>query len=173
MKSIRRGAALVSCAVGILILVAVVARVSDGPIGPLAGGPFRSGDVVSGAAIDWRLLTNTPEVELQLLDPPRSRTTHIVVLEGQAYVPCGIVKVGPFVFLGQAFWKQWPTEVLKDPRVILRSNGRLYEQRAVRVTDPELHRMISALMSEKYDLDLEEPPDPAEAWFFHLEPRQE
>jgi hypothetical protein len=92
-------------------------------------------------------------------------------LDGQAYIPCGIVKVGPFVFLGQAFWKRWPYQVAGDPRVILRSDGKLYERRAVRITDPELHRTLVSLLSAKYHLDLAEPPDPETAWFFRLEPR--
>jgi len=109
-------------------------------------------------------------VELQLLNPPRSRTTHLVVLDNHPYIPSGIVKVGPFVFLGQAFWKRWPYEALKDPRVILRVDGKLYQGRATRVTDPKLHRELIALMSEKYHLDLKEPPAPERVWFFHLEP---
>ena len=132
---------------GTFAAVALVARTSDGPIGPFAGGPFRSGELLSGPQVDWQSLASTSEVELQLVDPPSSRTTHIVVLAGQAYVPSGIVKVGPFVLLGQAFWKRWPYDALKDPRVILRSSGRLYEERAVRVTDPNLHQKLSALMS--------------------------
>src|SRR5262245_5713831 len=150
--------------------VAVAARWSDGPMGPFAGGPFRSGQPFTGIEGDLQALARNPQVELQLINPPRSRTTHIVVLDNQAYVPSGIIKVGPFVFLGQAFWKRWPYEALKDPRVILRSDGKLYQGRAIRVTDPRLHRELSGLMSAKYHLDLREPPDPERVWFFHFEP---
>jgi len=171
MTVIRSIAVLMLGAIAAVVVVAVVARSSDGPISLFAGGPFRSGQVITGNAVDWHPLATTPEVELQLVNPPRSRTTHIVVLDGEAYVPCGIVKVGPFVFLGQSFWKQWPQEVVNDPRVILRSDGKLYERRAVKVTDPELHRKLSALTSAKYHLNLSGPPDPKRVWFFRLEPR--
>ena len=164
-------AVLMLCAIAAVIAVALLARVSDGPISLFAGGPFRSGRLVSDPVIDWEPLTEVREVELQLVNPPRSRTTHIVVLDREAYVPCGIVKVGPFVFLGQSFWKQWPYEALEDPRVLLRSNGNLFERRAVRVTDPELHRRLSTALSEKYHLNLSGPPDPDTAWFFRLESR--
>jgi hypothetical protein len=166
----RSTAVLVACAAGVAAAVAIGARWSDGPIGPIAGGPFRSGQLVSGSAIDWRVLADTRTVELQLVDPPRSRTTHVVVLDGQAYIPSGIVKAGPFVFVRQAFWKRWPHQALEDPRVLLRSQGRLYRARAVRVTDPRLHRELSALASAKYHFDLEAPPDPERVWFFRLEP---
>jgi hypothetical protein len=164
-------AVLLALAVGVAVALAAAARLADGPIGPIAGGPFRTGERVAGAAVDWESLADTPTVELQLLDPPRSRTTHIVVLEGQAYVPCGIVKVGPFVLLGQAFWKRWPGQVAIDPRVIVRSAGRLFEARAVRVTDPALHRTLVSAQSAKYQIPFDEPPDPQTAWFFHLAPR--
>ena|SRR5215475_834573 len=163
------GVVLLGAAV-VVAAVAVAARFSDGPIGPFAGGPFRSGQPFVGLQIDWQALAHNPQVELQLLNPPRSRTTHLVVLDNHPYIPSGIVKVGPFVFLGQAFWKRWPYEALKDPRVILRVDGKLYQGRATRVTDPKLHRELIALMSEKYHLDLKEPPAPERVWFFHLEP---
>jgi hypothetical protein len=167
----RSLAVLTLGAMAAVVVVALLARVSDGPISLFAGGPFRSGQLVSEGAVDWQPLANAPQVELQLVNPPRSRTTHLVVLDNQAYVPCGIVKVGPFVFLGQAFWKQWPYEVLEDSRVILRSHGRLYERRAVKVTDPELYRQLSAAISAKYHLKLSGPLDPERVWFFRLEPR--
>src|SRR5262245_54306054 len=170
MALIRLIAVVVLGAAVAVAAIAVAARWSDGPIAPFAGGPFRSGQPLAGIEVDWQALARNPQVELQLINPPRSRTTHIVVLDGQAYVPTGIVKVGPFVFLGQAFWKRWPYQALEDPRVILRCDGRLYPGRAIRVTDLEVHRKLSALMSAKYHLDLEEPPDAEKVWFFRLEP---
>src|SRR5262245_9543855 len=93
------GVVMLSAAVA-LAAVAVAARWSDGPIGPFCGGPFRSGQPFAGIEVDWQALARNPQVELQLVNPPRSRTTHFVVLDNQAYVPSGIVKVGPFVFVG-------------------------------------------------------------------------
>ena len=144
MPTVARWLAALAVGVAAVALFAsVIAHSSDGPIGPLAGGPFRSGELVPEAKIDWESLARTPTVELQLVDPPRSRTTHIVVLDGRAYIPSGIVKVGPFVFLGQAFWKQWPDDVLEDPRVIVRSDGRLYEARAVKELGADCARWLA------------------------------
>lgn len=170
MTLIRSIGALILGTAGAVAAVAVAARFSDGPIGPFAGGPFRSGEFRTGLDIDSEFLAGTPQVELQLVDPPRSRTTHVIVLDGQAYIPSGIVKVGPFVFLGQAFWKRWPYDALEDPRVILRANGKLYQGRAIRVMDPQLHSELRALMAAKYHLDVEDRPNPAKVWFFRLEP---
>lgn len=171
MTVIRWIALILLGTVVLLAAIARVARVSDGPIGPFPGGRFRTGEPASGTGQDLDLLARTPEVEIQLLHPPRSITTHVVVLDDQVYIPSGFVKVGPFVFLGQAFWKRWPTEVARNPQVILRSNGRLYERRAVKVVDPDLNRKLTERMAEKYALEFDQPPDPEKVWFFHLEPR--
>jgi hypothetical protein len=57
------------------------------------------------------------------------------------------------------------------PRVIVRSDGRLYEARTVKVDDPRIHAALSALASEKYGTHLQGSLDPDEVWFFRLDPR--
>jgi hypothetical protein len=155
---------------GILILVVVallvggvvVARFHDGPIAILPGGPFRTGERVM-AEPDWSFARDIEEVELQLVDPPRSRTVWLVVHDGLPYVPCG--------FLDVPLWKQWPYEVLEDDRVLLRIDGRIYERVAVKVTDPAEYAALIALAAEKYEYESAENPDPDAVWFFRLEPR--
>ena len=76
----------------ILVILAVWglligARFADGPLEIIAGGPFRSGQMVTEPPPDWSFLHDTEEIEFQLLDPPRSRTTWIVEHGGKAYVP--------------------------------------------------------------------------------------
>jgi hypothetical protein len=95
---------------GVLLFLFVVvgalllgARFSDGPIAIIAGGPFTSGELASGPEPDWSFVHDVGEVEFQLLDPPRSRTTWILDHEGKAYIPCGEVTS----WWGK-LWKQWP-----------------------------------------------------------------
>jgi hypothetical protein len=171
MWILRWAGILVTITAAVFVVVTLVASFSDGPIGPIAGGPFTSGVAFTGEDPDWEVLAEVSHVELQILEPPRSRTTNIVVYAGRAYIPCGIVKVGPFVLLGQAFWKRWPSDVRTDPRVIVRSGDALYSARVTRVADPELHKQLAAALSAKYQLNLTDPPDPANAWFYRIEAR--
>ncbi len=159
-----RGALLVVVGgvVAFFAVSAVVARVADGPVGVLAGGPFTSGERVD-APRDWGFLTDVGEVELQLLDPARSRTTWVVVEEGRAYIPCG--------FLDVPLWKQWPHEALQDGRALLRVESRLYPVLVERVEDTELHARLGRLAAAKYGFGGDAPPDPDQVWFFALEPR--
>ena len=156
------GMGLAAVAMG-LVAVGAVARHSDGPIGPFPGGPLHRGAIVVDPDVDWSALTSTREIELQLVDPPLSRTTWLLVHEGQAYVPCG--------FPNLSLWKQWPHQVLRDGRAVVRIDGRRYERRAVRVTDPELHADLAAGLTEKYGTSPGFTPTPESVWFFRLDPR--
>ncbi len=179
--------ALVAVFVAVLVGTGVVARFSDGPIGPFPGGPLRTGSLVSEPDVDWSFVDweSRPGriIELQLVEPPKSRTTGILVYEGQLYVSAdlgflwrrvpGPVRGVLFVIF---LFKRWHEEALRDGRVVLRIDGERYERQAVRVTDPELFAALSSLVQEgavRAGLALGEslPPDPDAIWFFRMEPR--
>ena len=164
MTRLLRGVGIaILAAIGLGVVVGIVARFSDGPIAIFPGGPVRSGTLVGEPVRDWSFVRDVNEGELQLVEPPRSRTVWIVVHDGAAYVPCG--------FLDVPLWKQWPHEVLEDDRVVLRIEGRRYELRAVRVTQEAEYRAVRAEVAEKYGLGTEDAGDPDAVWLFRLEPR--
>ena len=148
--------------VGLLVLVGVGARFSDGPLAILPGGPLEAGELVSETDIDWSFATDIREIEFELVEPPRSRTVWIVVHEKELYVPCG--------YLDVPLWKQWPHEALEDGRSVLRVAGKRYERQAVRVSDPILHARVSALAGEKY-AGSAEPASMRDVWIFRMDPR--
>lgn len=158
---VRSLAALILVAVLALALLAVAARFSDGPLGPFAGGPLVAGELVPPPD-DWSFLREVETVELQLLEPPRSRTTWIAVSGGRAYVPAGFMTV--------PLWKQWPHQAVADGRALLRVGGKRYPVRLVRVEDPgERDRVVRAVM-EKYGPG--DDPGPESLWIFRVEPRR-
>jgi hypothetical protein len=144
-------------------LVGVAARFADGPVGPFPGGPLQAGELGPGGAVDWSAQADVREIELQLVDPPRSRTTWLVVRDGVAYVPCG--------FPNARLLKQWPHELAEDDRVVVRVGAARYERRAVRVTDAEEWHALAAISEAKYGHRTPSYPD--DVWFFRLEPREE
>jgi hypothetical protein len=178
--------ALVATFVALVIGIGVLARFSDGPIGPFPGGPLLAGSLVSERDVDWSFLEEGEgTVEFQLVEPPRSRTVGTLVHEGQLYVPCDLGffwRRAPFPVRGMLFvmsvFKRWHEEALRDGRVVLRTDGKRYERQAVRVTDPELFATLSSQMqagaaeafqepAERWNL----PPDPDAIWFFRMDPR--
>ena len=142
---------------GLLALLLVVvagllvgARFADGPIAIIAGGPFTSGELVSGPEPDWSFVGDVREVEFQLLDPARSRTTWILYHEGKPYIPCGYMTT----WWGK-IWKQWPAQALRDGRAVIRIEGKRYERQLVRIlNDLPLLEAIAAEVSRKYGAGL-------------------
>jgi hypothetical protein len=147
--------------------VTLAARFSDGPMGPFAGGPFTSGDVHAGAEPDWGFVTDVETVELQLLDPDRSRTTWILEHDGRIFIPCGYMDS-----TWGRLWKQWPIEAERDGRAVLRVDGTLYPRQLVRVHDGVLAGPVLAELTRKYGVAA--PPaavNTGALWLFELAPR--
>jgi hypothetical protein len=190
MKAASRYSAI-AAAVLVVSLVAtllVAQRVADGPIGPFGGGPLRTGTLVTEPDVDWSFLGGGKEIELQLVEPPRSRITGSLVYEGQLYVPCDLgffwrrIPSTGFRWIAGLIYlvKHWHEDALRDGRVVLRVGGKRYERQAVRVTDPELLAKLRPIFEERATRYMAssgsgglsaEPGDPEAIWFFRLDPR--
>jgi hypothetical protein len=161
---------------GLLVLLLVViggllvgARFADGPIAIIAGGPFTSGELVSGPEPDWSFVSDVREVEFQLLDPARSRTTWILDHEGKAYIPCGYMTS----WWGR-IWKRWPLEAERDPRILLRIGDALYERQLVRIRSGPVVEPLLTQLSQKYAGGRAIPTDAVTSgslWLYELAPR--
>ncbi len=149
--------------------VLVGTRFADGPLAIVAGGPFRTGELVTGPEPDWSFVRDLQEVEFQLLDPARSRTTWILYHDGKAYIPSGYMTT----WWGR-IWKQWPHEAEKDPRVLLRIGDALYERKLVRVEEGPVVAPLLGELSRKYAGGSEIPVDAVTSgylWLYELAPR--
>ncbi len=161
---------------GLLALLFVViggllvgARFADGPIAIIAGGPFASGELVSGPEPNWSFVSSVREVEFQLLNPARSPTPWILYHEGKAYIPCGYMTT----WWGK-IWKQWPLEAEKDPRILLRIGEALYERQLVRIQEGPIVAPLLAELSRKYAGGREIPMEAVTSgylWLYELAPR--
>ena len=140
---------------------------ADGPIGIVAGGPFRSGEPHTGPEPDWSFAKDVSTVEFQLLDPRRSRTTWIVEVDGRAFVPSGYMTT----WWGR-IWKQWPTEAEQDGRALLRIDGTLYERQLERLRDGPMLDPVIAELARKYAPGLtRQRVDSGYLWIFERAPR--
>ena len=156
--------------VALLAVVALVigARFGDGPIAIIPGGPLESGERVTGAEPDWTFARDIMEMEFQLVEPPRSRTTWLQVHDKKLY----IVSAYTNSMLGRV-WKQWPSQALQDGRAVIRIAGKRYERQLVRILgDRPLLEAIAAEVNRKYGAGLSaDMAESGDAWFFALEPR--
>lgn len=133
--------------------------VSDGPLGPIPGGPLRAGALVDSPVTDWSFASEVKEIELQLESQGKSRTTWILVRSGSAYVPCS---------LGFPPGKTWYEVAQRDGRAILRIDGKRYPVQLTRDDDPALIDFARAEVKRKYTSG---PPGNAGEMFFRVESR--
>ncbi len=161
--------------IGVLILIPVVAigalavtsGSSDGPSAFFGGGPLVAGELVTGPEPDWSFARDVGTIELQLLDPPRSRLIWIAEHEGKIYVVSGYMNS----FLGR-LWKKWPAQAERDGRAILRIDGKRYERTLVRLTTEPVVAGVTAEFSRKYGAGMTPASIESEAtWLFELAPR--
>jgi hypothetical protein len=157
MKTVRWIAIGLGMFLGVVGLFAVAVRFADGPVGPFPGGALADGPLIEEPVLDWSFARAVPEVELQLLEPARSRTTWILVHEGSAYIPCGLPEF--------RLWKQWPHQALADGRALLRVEGERHRGGLVRIEDSALRSRLTGELHEKYAASRQFS---GEIWFFRL-----
>ena len=130
----------------------------DGPLGPIPGGAF-VGPVDPNARPDWSDLEKVIELEIRPAKP-WSLSVWNVVIDGELYVPSAV-----------GARRRWTAVALADPRVRVRTKGRIYERRIERVTDPELRRRVGQAVAQRYDATPPADPEQDTTWYFRLAPR--
>jgi hypothetical protein len=161
--------------VGVLVLIPIVAIAtlaiasgsSDGPSAFLGGGSLVAGELAQGPEPDWSFARDIQTIELQLLDPARSRLIWIIENEGKIYVVSGYMDSA----IGR-LWKRWPAQAERDGRAVVRIAGKRYERRLVRIRAGAVVEGVIAELGRKYGYAT--TPEDIEAgntWLFELAPR--
>ena len=171
MKTVTRIAVVVLCLLLIPVTAVLTAaakqRFADGPNRVFSGGPLESGELHTGPEPDWGFVRDIPTIELQLLDPPRSRRIWTVEHDGKLYVWSG--------YMGTAvgrLWKRWPVQAERDGRAVIRIDGTRYERQLVRITSGEVLDGISAAIGNKYPSQTTRAAvEAGEVWLFDAAPR--
>ena len=146
--------------------LAVSARFSDGPSVIFSGGPLVAGELVTGPEPDWGFVRDVRIFELQLLNPPRSRTLWIVEHEGKLYLNSNYMG-GP----RERFWKRWPAQAERDGRAIMRIEGKKYERELVRIKTGPVVEGVTAQFTRKYGVVMTPAEVEAEElWLFEMAP---
>jgi hypothetical protein len=110
-------------------------RINDGPVEFYPwftisiGGPFRSGELTPTPE-SWEFLAEREEIEIQTLSPTTSRTVWVPVVDDQLFIVSGYMNST----IGR-LWKQWPAYMEEDNRILIRDQGKIYEQCLYRVLD--------------------------------------
>ena len=163
--------------VGCLLLIPVTAvvtaaakqRFADGPNRLFSGGPLVAGELHAGAEPEWGFVKDVATIELQLLDPPRSRRIWTAEHDGKLYVWSG--------YMGTAvgrLWKRWPLQAERDGRAVVRIDGKRYERQLVRIRSGAELDGIAAAIRDKYPSQVTRASvEAGDSWVFEAAPRQE
>ncbi len=179
---------LIGFAILVLALIAsvlIAQRVSDGPMGPLQGGSFETGEFVTAAVDDWSF-ADGKDLEFELVGTGTSRLTGLMVHNGDLYIPCDLGFMWGrfegrtrFILNTIYVFKTWHLKAEKDGRVVLRIDGKRYEGYAVKVTDPTLVASLKAQLEEMARgwlapaiLAPAPTEGPRDIWFFRVDPTQ-
>ena len=131
----------------------------DGPLGPIPGGRM-SGPVVDAAIpLDWTGVEREIEIEVRP-EQPWSLTVWRAVIDGDLYVPSG----------GGAR-RRWTRVAIADPRVRVRSQGRIQEGCLVRIEDPGTRARVLSALVDTYSLSRDGEGDDGSVWVFRIDPR--
>ena len=139
--------------VGCLLLIPVTAvvtaaakqRFADGPNRVFSGGRLVAGELHAGPEPDWSFVKDVQTIELQLLDPPRSRRIWTAEHDGKLYVWSGYMGT----VVGR-WWKRWPVQAERDGRAVIRIDGKRYERELVRIESGAGLDGISSAIRDKY-----------------------
>ena len=161
--------------VGCLLLIPVTAvltaavkqRFADGPNRVFSGGRLMSGELHAGPEPDWSFVEDIGTIELQLLDPPRSRRIWTTEHDGKLYVWSG--------YMGTAvgrLWKRWPVQAMQAGRAVIRIEGKRYERQLVRIESGEILDGISSAIRDKYPSQVTRAAvEAGDSWVFEAAPR--
>jgi hypothetical protein len=130
----------------------------DGPIGPIPGGELQ-GPVTAEANPDWSAVEEVIELEIRP-SKPWSLSTWNALIDGELYIPSA-----------KGEKRRWPKVMLEDPRVRLRTGGKIYERKLERVTDKDLIVKIRTRLAERYNLERNSTDTDDGLWLFHVAPR--
>ncbi len=112
-----------------------------GPIGCLHGGRL-DGETVVAPVEDWSFTHDVQKIQVETHpDDPYSVNVWCVAKGPNLWVTAG------------SHSSEWAQNALADPRVRVRVGDKLYERRAVPVTDPTEVELVLSLYEEKYDYE--------------------
>lgn len=160
--------------VGGLLLIPIVAvatvsvssRGGDGPSGVFAGGELVAGELHASGEPDWSFTEQVFTIELQLVNPLRSRLIWVVESDGKIYISCGYMNSA----VGR-MWKHWAVEAQQDGRAVVRIAGKRYQRQLVRITSgDELDGVANALQSKYRSSTSRASIEAGDSWIFELAP---
>ena len=150
------------------VVLVMLVRFHDGPMEIVAGGPFRSGEWVTGVE-DWSFLNDFNTLEMETKKTGKSRVLWVAVHENQVYIFSNFMNSR----IGRV-WKRWPRNLMSDDEITLRADGKLYAMYINRVQEGTHIPVVMQAFNDKYKPSSGLTPEDVASgniWLFKLRPR--
>lgn len=175
------GIGLGSVLVAVIVSIILFQKFSDGPYGPLQGGPFKTGEVVAAPVDDWSVLQG--DFEFESVSTGKSRTAGGILLEDAVYISCDLGFMwgrltGTTRTILHIIWlfKDWHHDAVIDGRMVIRKDGRRYPVTVTRVEDPALQKALENKIEQEAraffsnaEIGAAPEEEPNDIWFFKVE----
>ena len=143
----------------LLASAALVLVACGGPLGWIPGGRL-DGEVAAAPVEDWSFTRELQKIQVETKP----------VAPYSVNVAC--VAKGPNLWItAGSRSSEWAQNLLADPRVRVRVGEKIYELRAVQLTDPAEVRLVLSLYEEKYIGFQRKPGGVFDPTQFRLDPR--
>jgi hypothetical protein len=129
------------------------------PMGPIPGGRLK-GEVVTTPVDDWSFASAVETIQLES-NPADPYSVNVWFVAQGARL---------WIAAGSGDKSRWAKDLLADPRVRLRIEGKIYERKAVRVTEQSEMDEVLVLYQTKYDYE-RDADEEGEALLFRMDPR--
>ena len=148
-------------------VLAVIAFVGCGPLGPIPGGAL-SGEVGPTTVDDWSFAADVENAQLETRpDDPHSVNTWFAPVRGNLYVPTSMI-LGPKT----PSERSWVMHVTQDDRVRIRLGEIVFERRARRVADgSDEYAAARAALEVRYEIEAEDRDPERVIWIYRLDER--
>ena len=147
------------------VLLLAISLACGGPVGPVSGGVL-SGEAAEAPA-NWSFVDGVDQVQLETNPAePYSVNTWVGSAEGKLYVPTSMI-LGP----NTPSEREWVRNAQADANVRIRISAKIYERRAVRVSDVAEYAAARAALEKKYALGPDDMDPEREIWIFRLDAR--
>ena len=123
---------------------AFVLAACGGPLGMIHGGRL-DGTLVTEPVTDWSFTDAVQKIQIETSpDDPYSVNVWCVAKDDHLWITAG------------SHTNTWAKNLSADPRMRVRVGEKLYDRRAVRVTDPLEAKLVISLYEKKYDYERDE-----------------
>lgn len=122
-----------------------------GPLGPISGGHLAGASTPPPP--DWSFVNAVEVIQLETLPASKPHSVNVWAgsVDGKLYIPTSLIRGS-----SDPIERDWVKNVIANPQVRIRINGKVYSLRAERVEDAATIDIVRTSLQLKYEIDVDD-----------------